>query len=101
MNDRCFLYHVFGPEYSAGLGFDGYVVTTHNMKRRKTEHMRAVAAGRHPNPRFQNLYDDAGGKLSMRLVRCDTKEEVLASDELVVTAQQACEHTSGGAICVG
>lgn len=79
-----YLYHLRDPETSAGFGFDGYVGISDDHRRRYREHMRAAAAGRHPNRKVQALYDKSGGNLRMRVVRTGTEEQVLASEGLVI-----------------
>ena len=83
-NTNHYLYHLRDPDTSAGFGFDSYIGTTDDHRRRYREHMRAAAAGRHPNRKVQALYDKSGGNLRMRVVRVGTKEEILASEGLVV-----------------
>lgn len=93
-----YLYHIYDPESSAGFGFDGYVGITDQPKRRKGQHMGAAAQGRHPNPRFQKLYDDAKGNLQMSIVRRGTLDEVSASEALVINRpnKHANQQKGGG-----
>lgn len=92
-----YLYHIRDPERSAGFGFDGYVGITDNPSRRKRQHMRAASKGQHPNPRFQKLYDESGGKLEMRIVRWGTVDEVSASEALVINRpNKHANRQSGG-----
>lgn len=80
-----FLYHLRDPQNSAGVGFDSYVGVTDAPARRFAEHLRDCASGSHSSPRVREMYERANGKLQLHIVRTGTREEVLASEALLVT----------------
>jgi predicted GIY-YIG superfamily endonuclease len=84
MSDLYYLYHLRDPETSAGYGNDGYLGITDDPARRLKEHNRAGTRGTHRNANVQTMYDRASGPLQMHLVKTGTREEVLATEALLV-----------------
>lgn len=81
---RWYLYHLRDPHRSAGFGHDGYVGITRAPDRRKLQHLSALAAGRHRNPKLQAEHNSARQGLQFWIVSSGSREEVLARERLAV-----------------
>lgn len=97
-----YLYQIRDPQESAGFDFDGYTGVTNDFQRRKEEHFRDLAAGKHSNPRLQGLYDKSGGNLEMRFVTSGSAEEILLRERATVnfSNKHANQQVGGGPLRV-